>query len=252
MNKLIVEEAGFKNYFIQPIANDTGTSFGSAYYVYNNILNKERNFVFTSPYLGLEYSNEQIEEALKAKGLNYKKSEDKARDTAAHIANNKIVGWFQGRMESGPRALGNRSIVVNPTNPNMKDILNARVKKREFYRPFAPSVLEEAAERYFVHPNGEKSPYMILIADVREDKKEVIPAVTHNDGTARFHTVSKEGNLRYWNLINEFGKLSGVPVVLNTSFNENEPIVMTPEHAVNCFLRTEFDVLAIGDFLVEK
>jgi len=130
--------------------------------------------------------------------------------------------------------------------------LNERVKRREFFRPFAPSVLEERAAEYFVLPKGQLSPYMILIADVQDDKKTIIPAVTHADGTARFHTVSRQANPRYWQLIKEFEELTGVAVVLNTSFNENEPIVCTPEDAVNCFLRTEFDVLAIGDYLVTK
>ena len=155
-------------------------------------------------------------------------------------------------MEAGPRALGNRSITVDPRDTNMKERLNARVKKREFYRPFAPSVLEEKAAEYFSMPKGQLSPYMILIGDVKEEKKKVIPAVTHADGTARVHTVNKDVNPRYWQLIAEFEKLTGVAVLLNTSFNENEPIVATPEHAVDCFLRTEFDILAIGDFLVKK
>lgn len=252
MNKKIVEQTPFENFFFQPIANDAGTSFGSALYYYHQTLDQKRNFEFSSPYLGDEYSNEEIEEVLKERQIKYVKSDNIARDAAKCIVENKIVGWFQGRMEAGPRALGNRSITVNPTDATMKDRLNERVKRREYFRPFAPSVLEEKAEEYFVLPKGQKSPYMILIADVREDKKDIIPAVTHNDGTARVHTVNKEINPRYWQLIKEFGDLTGVPVLINTSFNENEPIVHTPANAIDCFLRTEFDVLAIGDFLVTK
>lgn len=252
MNKRIVEQTGFKDFFFQPIANDAGTSLGSALYFYHHQLGRARRHRFASVYLGSHFTNDEIEGALKAKEVAYRRSENIARDTARHIADGKIVGWFQGRMEAGPRALGNRSITVNPMDPAMKDTLNARVKKREFFRPFAPSVLEENADEYFILPKGQRSPYMILVGDVREDKKAVIPAVTHADGTARVQTVSRAANPRYWELIHEFGKITGVPVLLNTSFNENEPIVCTPEDAVNCFLRTEFDVLAIGDYLVVK
>ena len=216
------------------------------------MLEHPRDYLFDTAYWGVAYANDEIEKVLRAKGVTYRRSENIAKDTACHIADGKIVGWFQGRMEAGPRALGNRSITVNPARADMKDRLNARVKKREFYRPFAPSVLEEKCSEYFIMPKEQLSPYMILIGDVREEKKSVIPAVTHADGTARVHTVNKDVNPLYWELISEFEKITGVPVLLNTSFNENEPIVCTPEHAVNCFLRTEFDVLAIGDFLAVK
>ncbi len=252
MNKEILKQTPFKNFFIQPIANDAGTSLGSALFHYHQNLNQPRQFRFDSIYLGPEYSNEEIEKVLKSKNLFYKKVANIARETAQHIAEGKIVGWFQGRMESGPRALGNRSITVNPTLATMKEKLNARVKKREFFRPFAPSILEEKVSEYFDMPKNQLSPYMILVGDVRREKRSVIPAVTHADHTARVHTVSRQSNPRYWELISEFEKITGVPVLLNTSFNENEPIVCTPLDAVNCFLRTEFDVLAIGDFLVEK
>ena len=252
MNKKIVEESGFKEFFFQPIANDAGTSLGSALYEYHQRREQPRKHVFDSVYLGTEYTPYEIKQVLRDKKVQYRHSPNITAETAQHIANGKIVGWFQGRMEAGPRALGNRSIAVDPRDPAMKERLNERVKKREFFRPFAPSVLEEKAGEYFVLPQGQVSPYMILVADVREEKKKVIPAVTHADGTARFQTVSKNTNLRYWQLIAEFEKLTGVPVLLNTSFNENEPIVCTPQDAVNCFLRTEFDVLAIGDYIVEK
>lgn len=252
MNKRILEETPFENVFIQPIANDAGTSLGAALYQYHQISGGKREFIFDHVYWGPEFSNEEIEPVLKARGVNYRKSDDICRDTARQIADGKIVGWFQGRMECGPRALGNRSITVDPTRSEMKDKLNARVKRREGFRPFAPSILAEKVDDYFVMPKGQPSPYMILIADVRPEKKNVIPAVTHADGTARVHTVSKDVNPRYWRLIQEFEKITGVPILLNTSFNENEPVVCRPEEAVDCFLRTEFDALSIGDFLVIK
>ncbi len=252
MNRKIIEGSPFKNFFFQPIANDAGTSLGSALYYYHQELKMPRREVFDSPYLGMQYSNETIEAVLKQKGVSYVKTGNIARDTARHMAKGQIVGWFQGRMEAGPRALGHRSIVADPTDPAVKGRLNARVKKREMFRPFAPSVLEERAHEYFVMPKEQPSPYMILIADVKEDKKSLLPAVTHHDGTARVHTVSRKTAPEYWQLIAEFEKIKGVAVVLNTSFNENEPIVATPQDAVNCFLRTELDVLAIGDFLAVK
>ncbi len=252
MNKKIIEQTPFENVFIQPVANDVGTSFGSALYYYHQQLGKERHYKFDSIYLGTEYSNDEIERILAARRLHYKKCDNIARETARYIADGKIVGWFQGRMEIGPRALGNRSITVNPMDPTMKERLNERVKKREFFRPFAPSILEEKVAEYFDMPKGYLSPYMILIGDVKPQKRSVIPAVTHADNTARVHTVNKEINPKYWELIHEFEKITGVPVLLNTSFNENEPIVCQPEDALNCFLRTEFDVLAIGDYLVLK
>ncbi len=252
MNKKIIEQTPFREFFFQPIATDAGTSLGSALYLYHQILGQERRETFDSIYLGEEYSNQAIERLLCHRGIHYHHSENIARDTAQSIAQGKIVGWFQGRMEAGPRALGNRSIVADPTDPTMKDRLNARVKRREYFRPFAPSVLEERVFEYFDMPKGQLSPYMILVGDVKEEKKSVIPAVTHADGTARVQTVSQTANPRYWQLIHEFEKIKGVPVVLNTSFNENEPIVCTPEDALNCFLRTDFDIFAIGDYIILK
>lgn len=252
MNKKIIENTPFKEVFIQPIANDAGAAFGSALYHYHQTLGQKRESVFKHVYHGPEFSDEDIERVLLAKGVRYYKAANIAKDTARHIADEKIVGWFQGRMEAGPRALGNRSIVVSPLHAGMKDRLNARVKKREHFRPFAPSVQEERAKDFFRLPKSAQSPYMILVGDVLEEKRGIIPAVTHADGTARVHTVSREVNPRYWELIDEFAKITGVPVIINTSFNENEPIVCTPKDAVECFLRTEFDVLAIGNFLVTK
>jgi carbamoyltransferase len=178
-------------------------------------------------------------------------SQRELTQTAAQtIADGKIVGWFQGRMEFGPRALGNRSIVVDPRRGDMKDILNARIKKREPFRPFAPSVLVERVGEYFdqTHP----SPAMLMVYQVKAEKRSVIPAVTHVDGSGRLQTVSRRDNPLYYQLISDFEKLTGVPVVLNTSFNEDEPIVCNPQEAIECFQRTRMDSLFIGNYLVER
>jgi carbamoyltransferase len=176
--------------------------------------------------------------------------EELVRLTARHLADGKIVGWFQGRAEWGPRALGNRSILVDPRRAEMKDILNQRIKRREPFRPFAPAILEEATGQFF--ERSHPSPFMNLAYSVRQEKRAVIPAPTHVDGTGRLQTVSRRTNPRYWALIKEFEKLTGVPVLLNTSFNENEPIVLTPQEALDCFLRTRMDVLVLGNYLIEK
>ena len=203
-------------------------------------------------YTGPEFGEGQIEQALNQSGLSPRKlSNCELTEVAAQaIADGKIVGWFQGRMEFGPRALGNRSIVVDPRRSEMKDILNARIKKREPFRPFAPSILEERVGEYFeqTHP----SPTMLMVYQVKKDKQSMIPAVTHVDGSGRLQTVSRETNPRYYQLISDFEKLTNVPVVLNTSFNEDEPIVCTPEEAVNCFQRTRMDVLFLGNYMVQR
>jgi carbamoyltransferase len=208
-------------------------------------------------YWGPGYTPEQIRSAVAAsrlgsEGLEISELHEEvmAKEAAKEIAAGKILGWFQGRAEWGPRALGNRSIVADPRRPDMKDILNARIKHREMFRPFAPSVLAEATGEYF-----EKSypcPFMTQAYSVRPEKRAAIPAPTHVDGTGRLQTVTREANPRYWGLIREFANLTGVPVVLNTSFNDNEPIVCRPEEAIECFLRTKMDVLVLGDILVRK
>src|SRR5205823_5632747 len=169
---------------------------------------------------------------------------------AARIAEGDVVGWFQGRMEFGPRALGHRSIVVDPRRPDMKDILNSRIKHREPFRPFAPSILAEKTGEWF--EQDYESPFMVLVYKTRADRREKIPAVNHVDDTGRLQTVERDVNPRYYRLIDEFGKLTGVPVVLNTSFNENEPIVMTPQDAVSCFTKTQMDVLVLGNHVVNR
>jgi carbamoyltransferase len=251
-NGKVFDLTPFEQVYIQPAAGDAGLAVGAAYYVYHQVLGRPRVFVMDHAYWGPEFHLAAIRQVLDRTGLRYRELPEEAlcRECAQHIARGKIVGWFQGRMEWGPRALGNRSIVVDSRRPEMKDILNRRIKHREPFRPFAPSILEEATGEYFrrTHP----APFMNLAYPVRGDKRAVIPGPTHVDGTGRLQMVSQQTNPRYWRLIKEFERLTGVPVVLNTSFNDNEPIVCTPEEAVNCFLRTRMDVLAIGDFLVER
>jgi len=257
-NGKIFDNTPFKEVYIQPAANDAGGSLGAAYYVYHQILGKQRDFVMDKAYWGPDFSEAEISEKLKVKSeeLNNCKIEKidnedgLCKKVAKYIADGKVVGWFQGRMEWGPRALGNRSILVDPRRAEMKDILNARIKRREPFRPFAPSILLEAVGEYF--EKDYPDPFMIKVYPIKEEKRKVIPAVTHVDGTGRLQTVSREENPLYYKLIKEFEKITGVPVVLNTSFNENEPIVCTPDEALDCFLRTKMDVLVLGNFIISK
>jgi len=252
-NSRIMEETAFKNVFIQPSAGDSGGALGAAAYAYHSLLGNPRTSALRTAYLGPSYSKNHIERALKNSGINYRELDDeKLTDFAAEqLSKDKIFGWFQGRMEFGPRALGSRSIIANPCNPQMKDILNSKVKHRESFRPFAPVVLQEKTGEYFEFKGA--SPYMLLSPAVKEDKKNVIPAVTHVDGTVRLQTVSKDENPLLYRLIQTFEKRTGVPVLLNTSFNlRGEPIVCTPEHAIDCFKRTNMDYLVLGNFVAEK
>jgi len=252
MNGKILSETPFERVYIQPASYDAGTSLGAALYVKHQILGAPRDFTMEHTYWGLEYSREACLSALNAHGLPYRELCDEAlADAAADlIANGNILGWYQGRFEWGPRALGNRSIVCDPRNASMKDHLNRRIKHREGFRPFAPSVLEERAGDWF--EMAEASPFMLMTCQVRREQQAHVPAITHVDGTARQQTVSKSTNPKYWGLIHAFERKTGVPVVLNTSFNENEPVVNTPEEGVSCYLRNDMDVLALGPFLVEK
>lgn len=235
--------------FIQPAAGDNGKSLGAALYVSAQFGKKPRKEM-THAYWGPEFSNEEIETALKKNGLSYIQSGDIEGETAELISKGNIVGWFQGRMEIGPRALGNRSVLADPTIADMKNIINQKVKDREFWRPFAPSIIETNADEYF--EECKKSRFMIMAFKTLENRKKEIPAVVHIDGTARPQTVVKETNPRYFKLIKELEKINGHPLVLNTSFNEKEPIVLSPENAINTFIKTGLDYLAIGDFLVSK
>lgn len=249
-NGKIFERTKFKDVYIPPAAHDAGTAIGAAFWVWNVALGKDRSFVMDSPYLGPEYSNSDIEGVLREKGLKYRKllDHDLYNEVAKNIAEGKIVGWFQGRTEWGPRALGNRSILVDPRRKEMKDILNERIKRRENFRPFAPSILEEEVDEWF--ECSYPVPFMEKVYRIRPQKRDLIPAVTHMDGTGRLQTVSKAMNNRYYKLIEEFKKLTNVPILLNTSFNENEPIVNSPEHAIDCFLRTKMDVLVLNKYYV--
>ena len=250
-NGMIFERTPFEDVYIQPAAHDAGTSIGAALYVWHQVLNQPRGFVMRHVYYGPEYTDAEIERELRSARarLPAGSTESELIDaTAREIADGKIVGWFQGRMEFGPRALGNRSILADPRRPDMKDILNPRIKFREPFRPFCPSVLAEATGEYF--ETDYPSPFMVQAYKIKPHQRERIPAVTHEDGTGRLQTVERDVNPLYWSLLKRFGELTGVPILINTSFNENEPIVNTPAQALDCFLRTNMDVLAIGSFLV--
>jgi carbamoyltransferase len=252
VNGQIRRETGFDQLYIQPAAYDGGTSLGAAAYVHHHVLGHPRGFVMEHAYLGPSFDEAECRRALEAEGLAYRRLADGelVDRTAAALAEGKIVGWFQGRMEFGPRALGNRSILADPRRPEMKDILNARIKHREPFRPFAPSVLQEATGDWFA--DDYPSPFMLLTYDVRKARRDDIPAPTHVDGTGRLQTVGRDQNPRYHSLIAAFGERTGVPLLLNTSFNENEPICCTPDQAVSTFLRTRMDVLVLGSLFSEK
>ena len=256
-NGKIFDATPFEQVYVHPAAGDAGLAVGAAYYVWHQKLGKPRSFVMDHAYWGPGYAREEIRRAIDSNGLAQSgysiaelPEEELSRRAAAIIADGKILGWFQGRAEWGPRALGNRSIVADPRRPEMKGILNRRIKHREIFRPFAPSVLAEATGEYF--EKSHSSPFMTLAYSVRAEKRDKIPAPTHVDGTGRLQTVTREANPRYHALISAFRDLTGVPVVLNTSFNDNEPIVCRPEEAIDCFLRTQMDALVLGDFLVSR
>ena len=252
VNGRIRPETPFEEVYVQPAAGDSGTAVGSAYWVWNQQLGRARSFVMEHAYTGPGYSDEECAAAIAAAGLSAERLDDDAlfAAVAERIAEGDVVGWFQGRMEFGPRALGNRSIVVDPRRADMKDILNARIKHREAFRPFAPSILAEATGDWF--EQDYTSPFMVLVYKTRPDKRDKIPAVNHVDDTGRLQTVERQVNPRYYRLIEAFGERTGVPVVLNTSFNENEPIVMTPEQAVETFAKTKMDVLVLGNRVVRR
>ncbi len=253
-NYEIMKSGLFKNIYIQPAAHDAGTALGAAYYIWNQILGGKRGFVMEHAYWGPDYSEKEMESILIKEAVKYKKIDNIEERTAKLLTEGNIIGWFQGKMEWGPRALGNRSLLVDPRKAELKEILNARIKKREPFRPFAPSILEEDADQWFRIPTGCYSlsaEFMEFVFPVKKDKADKIPAVVHIDGTSRIHLVRKEINPKYHRLLAEFKKLTGVPLVLNTSFNENEPIVCSPQDAVNTFKRTKMDYLVLGDFLVE-
>jgi len=251
-NGMIFDRTDFRDVYVQPAAHDAGTSIGAALYVQHQELKLPRRFEMRHVYYGPEYSDSEVQHDLDAAGCKYHTvaEEDLIGRTVDAIAQGKIVGWFQGRMEFGPRALGNRSILADPRRKDMKEILNSRIKYREPFRPFCPSILAESADAYF--ETDYPSPFMVMAYKIKPAQRERIPAVTHGDGTGRLQTVERDVNERYWKLIHKFGEATGVPVLLNTSFNENEPIVQTPAQAIDCFLRTQMDVLSIGGFMLRK
>jgi len=251
-NRTILDNTKIKNIFIQPAAGDSGQCLGNAYYGLFNFDKKNLNRKQISVYQGKEYSDKEILNALQyeEEPIKYTKMkfDDIARLAAKKAVEGNVVGWFQGRSEMGPRALGNRSIIANPAIKGIKDIINSKVKHREVFRPFAPSVLEEDASKWF--DIKIKAPYMIMNAQVLDPEK--IPSITHKDGSARIQTVNKKDNSKYHKLISEFKKITGIPVVINTSLNDNEAIVESPRDVVNLFLRTGIDYLFVGDYFVEK
>jgi carbamoyltransferase len=251
-NGKLFSRTPFQQTWIQPAAGDEGLAIGAALHTYHSVLKQPRRQQLDHAYLGPEFSESQIEAALKSAGIKYQRLArrpllDKVTD---EMVQGNVIGWFQGRMEWGPRALGNRSIVTHPGLPNMKEVLNARIKHREWFRPFAPAILAEAQHEYFEHDHP--SPYMLHVYKIRPEKRENLCAVNHVDNTGRLQTVARDENPLYYDLICSFAEKTGIPVILNTSFNENEPIVCTPQEAIDCYLRTKMDVLAIGSFYATK
>jgi carbamoyltransferase len=258
-NSRVLRETGFEEIYIQPAAGDGGGALGAALWAYNSVLGNPRNFVMKHAYWGRANSDDEIAEFLKRANVPFRYFDDEGMlltEVVDRLTIGKVVGWSQGRFEWGPRALGNRSILADPRNPEMKDIVNAKIKFREPYRPFAPSVLAEHAETYFDFPNAAAhlpARYMQYVVSVKNMYRTVLPAITHVDGTARIQTVFREENQRYYDLIDRFRQATGVPVLLNTSFNrKGEPIVNTPSEAWDVFSKTEMDALVLGTFLIEK
>ncbi|WP_028215264.1 carbamoyltransferase [Paraburkholderia mimosarum] len=251
-NGAIVREKLFDNIFIQPASNDAGTAMGAAFLIWNQMLGRPRDYVFTNAYLGPSYTDDEIEAVLSRTNLKYNKVEV-AGKAAQLIADGNIVGWFSGGMEWGPRALGARSLLADPRNKDIRELMNVKVKHRELYRPFCPSILGERAEEWFIGSTDVNAGrYMLTTSVVHPEKAGVIPAVVHFDQTVRAQTVYREDNPEYYRLISEFEALTGVPLLLNTSFNDSEPIVCSPQDAINTFLKTDIDYLVLGNYLVEK
>ena len=259
-NGKIRERTPFTDVYIQPASGDNGTALGAAFWVWHQELGRPRGFVMHHGYWGPSFDAEAIAGAMRARAadlqaercrtVTFDSEQDVCAWTARQLAGGQIVGWFQGRMEWGARALGNRSILADPRRADMREIINSKIKFREKFRPFAPSILDEAHARYFT--GSVSDPFMMQVYPIDPDKQAVIPAVTHVDGSGRLQTVHKDGNRRYWELIRAFERETGVPIVLNTSFNENEPIVHHPSEALDCFLRTRMDVLVMGNTAITK
>jgi carbamoyltransferase len=251
-NGKITRNTPFKNVYIPSAGHDAGISMGAAMYVYNHVLKQPRAEAIRTAYTGSRFTNEEIEQYLKSRNITYTRySEDELYDKVAdQLVNAGVVGWFNGRAEFGPRALGARSIIADPRRTDAKDLLNAKIKRRESFRPFAPSILKEYVHEYF--EVNDEVPFMEKVFPIRKEKHSVIPAVTHADGTGRLQTVDKQVTPRYYRLIDTFRQKTGVPILLNTSFNENEPIVNSPQDALECFLRTNMDMLVMENCVVER
>ena len=259
-NGKIHRETPFERCYIQAAAGDAGGAVGAAFDTWHDLAGGRRNFAMNHASWGPEFSDAEIERVLKAglaaasePSITLRRVDDETvycHDVAAAIAGGKVVGWFQGRMEWGPRALGNRSILGDPRRADMKDILNLKIKRRESFRPFAPAILRESVGEWF--ETDDDVPFMMKVFQIRRERRAQIPAVTHVDGSGRLQTVTAEANPRYHRAISAFRDITGVPIVLNTSFNENEPIVCRPEEALDCFLRTKMDLLAIGNFILAR
>jgi carbamoyltransferase len=247
-NARILRDTDYHSVWVPPCASDSGAPLGSALWHYHQTLGKQRTFQLTHAFHGIGYSESEIAEALRCAGLAYERltEQELVRRVSRDLAAGKIVGWFQGRSEVGPRALGNRSILADPRDVGMKDRLNSRVKQRAWFRPFAPAILEERVSEFFEIDHVD--PFMTMAPKVRAGKAKLIPAAVHFDGTARIQTVSQSTNPRLYAVIEKFAELTGVPVILNTSFNRHEPIVEKPEEAISCYLRTQMDVLVLGNF----
>ena len=251
MNARVLREAGFDEVFVQPASSDAGNALGAALWVWHQELGRPRAWSMDHAFWGATFGERECAEALSGAGLSFREVADPGAEAARRLADGQVVGWFQGRAEVGPRALGARSILADPRRAHMKDVVNAQVKRREGFRPFAPSVLHERGPEFFepYHPN----PFMLLVLPIRPDKRDLIPAVTHVDGTGRLQSVTREFNPAFHGLVREFDRLTGVPVVLNTSFNlRGEPMVHRPAEAVADFLRSGMDALVLGPFVAEK
>lgn len=251
-NGKILKNSDFENLYIPSAGHDAGISMGCAYYVYNQILDMPRAQPIYSAYTGSRFTNEQIEQYLKERNIQYRRYSDEElyEKVADRLVDSGVIGWFQGRAEFGPRALGGRSILADPRRNDAKDLLNAKIKRRESFRPFAPSILKEFVPEYF--ELTDDVPFMEKVFPIKKEKHSVIPAVTHADGTGRLQSVDKNVSPRYYNLIEAFRKRTGVPILLNTSFNENEPIVNSPAEALDCFLRTKMDMLVMENCVIER
>jgi carbamoyltransferase len=251
MNARVRDRGPFRNVWVQPASGDSGTSLGAALWIDAQQRGmSRRSWQMNHAFLGPAYDDAEIEEFLKQAKLSYRRADDLSGEVADLLMQNKVIGWFQGRMEFGPRALGARSILASPLDPSMQQRLNT-IKDREDFRPVAPVVLEEEAANWFV--DGNVSPFMVFVYDVRQDREDKIPAVRHVDGTARIQTINRMQNAAYYDLLKAFAERSGVPVLINTSFNtRGEPVVCNPRDAVESFCTTPLDVLAIGSFIVQK